>query len=56
MSVMSGWMGSQEKNLKTLDFENSGKYWTGTELIAELEFAGINGDLIKMNQVSYKGS
>ena len=52
MSIMSGWMNSQEKNLKDLSFESSGKYWTGTELIAELEVAGIDGNLIKMNQVN----
>lgn len=44
-------MDKQEAYLKSVDFDNSGKVWNGTELVASLDIEGISEAKIKKLQV-----
>ncbi|CAG7719956.1 unnamed protein product, partial [Allacma fusca] len=41
MSHLSGWMDSHENSLRSLGFDSSGKFWNGTDVLAEFDLVGL---------------
>lgn len=52
LSTFCTWIDDQSKNLQDISYNTSGKYWNGTEIIAALQFSGLDERSVKSTKVS----
>ncbi|XP_021950240.1 Fanconi anemia group J protein homolog [Folsomia candida] len=53
LSTFCTWIDDQSKNLQDISYNTSGKYWNGTEIIAALQFSGLDERSVKSTKACF---